>query len=192
MANQDPRGCGLLALVAIVAVVAFLGGRASVSWPGEPSPPGAVGDTAPAIIAATRGPAPLPTPRTVFVPPATPAPAPSSAPAIEPPVVAETAEAPPDGQATAPPPAANVPAPAGGGGCDPSYPTVCIPPPPPDLDCSITDEREFEVRPPDPHGLDSDGDGIGCEPVRLVPGQPAGPTSSPRSLGNGATTEPGG
>ncbi len=47
--------------------------------------------------------------------------------------------------------------------CDPSYPTVCIPPPPPDLDCSEIDERDFEVRGPDPHGLDRDHDGIGCE-----------------------------
>lgn len=47
--------------------------------------------------------------------------------------------------------------------CDPSYPTVCIPPAPPDLDCTSIRYRNFTVRGSDPHGFDSDGDGIGCE-----------------------------
>jgi micrococcal nuclease len=47
--------------------------------------------------------------------------------------------------------------------CDPSYPTVCIPPPPPDLDCGDIPYSNFPVLPPDPHGFDGDGDGIGCE-----------------------------
>jgi len=47
--------------------------------------------------------------------------------------------------------------------CDPAYPTVCIPPPPPDLDCGEIPYRRFEVLPPDPHGFDGDRDGIGCE-----------------------------
>jgi micrococcal nuclease len=33
----------------------------------------------------------------------------------------------------------------GGGGCDPSYPDVCIPPPPPDLDCSDVPYQNFQV-----------------------------------------------
>ncbi len=41
----------------------------------------------------------------------------------------------------------------GGGNCDPTYPTVCIPPPPPDLDCSQIPYRNFKVLPPDPTGL---------------------------------------
>jgi micrococcal nuclease len=49
------------------------------------------------------------------------------------------------------------------GGCDPSYPTVCIPPAPPDLDCGDITYRRFEVRQPDPHRFDADHDGIGCE-----------------------------
>lgn len=49
------------------------------------------------------------------------------------------------------------------GPCDPSYPTVCIPSPPPDLDCGEITFRRFTVKPPDPHRFDSDGDGIGCE-----------------------------
>ena len=48
-------------------------------------------------------------------------------------------------------------------GCDPSYPDVCIPPPPPDLDCRDIPYRRFRVLPPDPHGFDRDRDGIGCE-----------------------------
>jgi endonuclease YncB( thermonuclease family) len=50
------------------------------------------------------------------------------------------------------------------GGCDASYPTVCIPPPPPDLDCKDVPYHNFKVLPPDPHGFDGrDNDGIGCE-----------------------------
>jgi len=49
------------------------------------------------------------------------------------------------------------------GECDPSYPTVCIPSPPPDLDCGEIPYDDFTVLPPDPHGFDGDGDGIGCE-----------------------------
>lgn len=54
--------------------------------------------------------------------------------------------------ATTQPPAQN---------CDPSYPDFCIPPPPPDLDCASG--SDFTVRPPDPHGFDREGDGLGCE-----------------------------
>jgi hypothetical protein len=50
-----------------------------------------------------------------------------------------------------------------GTGCDPAYPTVCIPPPPPDLDCKDITFRRFTVLPPDPHRFDGDHDGIGCE-----------------------------
>ena len=48
-------------------------------------------------------------------------------------------------------------------GCDPAYPTVCIPPPPPDLDCGEITYRNFAVLAPDPHRFDGDHDGIGCE-----------------------------
>jgi hypothetical protein len=47
--------------------------------------------------------------------------------------------------------------------CDPSYPAVCIPPPPPDLDCADVRYRNFVVRPPDPHRFDGNHDGRGCE-----------------------------
>jgi hypothetical protein len=47
--------------------------------------------------------------------------------------------------------------------CDPAYPTVCIPPPPPDLDCGDIPYTNFTVLPPDPHGFDGDHDGVGCE-----------------------------
>jgi hypothetical protein len=47
--------------------------------------------------------------------------------------------------------------------CDPSYPDFCIPPPPPDLDCADINGRNFTVLPPDPHGFDREGDGLGCE-----------------------------
>jgi hypothetical protein len=51
----------------------------------------------------------------------------------------------------------------GGGNCDPSYPTVCIPPPPPDLDCADVPYTNFTVVGDDPHGFDGDNDGVGCE-----------------------------
>lgn len=48
--------------------------------------------------------------------------------------------------------------------CDAAYPTVCIPPAPPDLDCGDIPYRRFQVLPPDPHRFDgNDKDGIGCE-----------------------------
>jgi hypothetical protein len=47
--------------------------------------------------------------------------------------------------------------------CDPSYTTVCIPPPPPDLDCGDIGVNNFTVLPPNPHGFDGDNDGVGCE-----------------------------
>ena len=50
-----------------------------------------------------------------------------------------------------------------GAECDPSYPTVCLPSPPPDLDCPQIPYTDFVVVQPDPHGLDRDKDGIGCE-----------------------------
>jgi len=47
--------------------------------------------------------------------------------------------------------------------CDPSYPDVCIPPYPPDLDCGEIGYSNFRVVGNDPHGFDADYDGIGCE-----------------------------
>ena len=47
--------------------------------------------------------------------------------------------------------------------CDPAYPTVCIPPPPPDLHCGDITYTNFTVRAPDPHRFDGDHDGVGCE-----------------------------
>ncbi len=47
--------------------------------------------------------------------------------------------------------------------CDRAYPTVCIPSPPPDLDCRDVRDRNFKVLPPDPHHFDGNHDGIGCE-----------------------------
>jgi len=48
-------------------------------------------------------------------------------------------------------------------GCDPAYPDVCIPSPPPDLQCSDIPFRKFRVLPPDPHNFDGNLDGVACE-----------------------------
>ncbi len=47
--------------------------------------------------------------------------------------------------------------------CHPAYPTVCIPPAPPDLDCADVPFRNFRVLPPDPHRFDGNKDGVGCQ-----------------------------
>ncbi|MDQ6928230.1 MAG: hypothetical protein M3159_06150, partial [Actinomycetota bacterium] len=47
-----------------------------------------------------------------------------------------------------------------------SYPDICIPPPPPILNCNspeLDGETDFTVLPPDPHGFDTNKNGIGCE-----------------------------
>lgn len=50
------------------------------------------------------------------------------------------------------------------GACEPAYPTLCIPPGLPDLDCADIAARRFPVLPPDPHRFDGrDVDGVGCE-----------------------------
>lgn len=59
-----------------------------------------------------------------------------------------------------PPPS---PATAPQGNCSPAYPDVCIPPPPPDLNCGDIPYRNFRVVGSDPHRFDGDRDGIGCE-----------------------------
>lgn len=53
---------------------------------------------------------------------------------------------------------------AEGSQCDPSYPDFCLEPFLPDLDCAdMLPQKNFRVLQPDPHGLDRDNDGIGCE-----------------------------
>ena len=47
--------------------------------------------------------------------------------------------------------------------CDPAYPDICVPPFPPDIDCSDVEFTKFRVYQPDPHGLDPDMNGVGCE-----------------------------
>jgi micrococcal nuclease len=63
--------------------------------------------------------------------------------------------------ATSPPTTA---APASTGNCDPAYPDDCIPPAPPDLNCSdIGRMVRVDHTYGDPHGFDRDNDGFGCE-----------------------------
>ena len=57
----------------------------------------------------------------------------------------------------------SLPTPGNGGNCDPAYPQVCIPSPPPELDCKDIPYRNFKVLPPDPHNFDGNHDGVGCE-----------------------------
>lgn len=70
---------------------------------------------------------------------------------------APLAEAAPSAPATLPVDSAVV------SGCDPAYPDVCIPSPPPDLQCSDVPHARFRVLPPDPHNFDGNRDGVACE-----------------------------
>jgi len=74
-----------------------------------------------------------------------------------------TPKASPPPKATPPPPKPTPPPVTPEPSCDPSYPDVCIPPYPPDLDCGEISYKNFRVVGSDPHGFDGDGDGIGCE-----------------------------
>jgi uncharacterized repeat protein (TIGR01451 family) len=76
--------------------------------------------------------------------------------------------APPPGTAPAPPHQIPLDHWVDGGNCDAHYPGVCIPPLPPDLDCADLSFRQFRVlhdgpTTPDPHSLDNNFDGIGCQ-----------------------------
>jgi Flp pilus assembly pilin Flp len=70
-------------------------------------------------------------------------------------------------QGSAPGSASGVPTPTAQN-CDPCYPTLCIPPPPPmpapELDCADIPYRNFVVVcNPDPYRFDGGHDGVGCE-----------------------------
>ena len=50
--------------------------------------------------------------------------------------------------------------------CGPSYPDLCIPPGTADLNCDYVFSlgmNSITVYAPDPHGVDGDGNGVGCE-----------------------------
>ncbi|MCX6049029.1 MAG: hypothetical protein NT075_28340 [Chloroflexi bacterium] len=47
--------------------------------------------------------------------------------------------------------------------CYASYPDFCIPSPPPELACRDIPQKNFTVLQPDPHRLDGNKNGIGCE-----------------------------
>jgi hypothetical protein len=79
-------------------------------------------------------------------------------------VVVAMAPPPPPTTAPSPPPTS---APRN---CDPSYPDVCLNPNAEDYDCAggsgngpLYVDGPIAVSPPDPFGLDADGDGLGCE-----------------------------
>ena len=56
------------------------------------------------------------------------------------------------------------PAPVPQQDCDPAYPDDCLPSPPPDLDCADVGHRvTVDHSYGDPHRLDADRDGIGCD-----------------------------
>jgi hypothetical protein len=64
-------------------------------------------------------------------------------------------------EAQAPPPEPEPEETEPAGDCEPGY-DPCVPSYPPDLDCPDLD-GPYSVSGSDPHGLDRDGDGTGCE-----------------------------
>lgn len=108
-------------------------------------------DNAPTNLPAVEAGPAQPTP----APPVEQRAAPVAAPVEQPPTATPV---PPPTATPAPPPA-----PAVSRDCHPSYPGVCIPYPPPDLDCGDIGYRRFTVVGGDPHRFDGDHDGVGCE-----------------------------
>lgn len=147
----------LSAVILLCLALASACGGSDTKPAAEPTPtsaaPAATATTAPATAAPTATSAirPLANTAVAATPTTAPAPTPTTPPA---PTATATRPAAPPPTPTATPRPAN---------CSLAYPTVCIPPPPPDLDCKDITPRRFRVLPPDPHRFDSDGDGIGCE-----------------------------
>jgi hypothetical protein len=127
--------------------------------PATPLVTAAPATAAPATAAPTTA---APTAAPITAPPTA---APTAAPRTAAPTVAPPTAAPTAAPRTATPTAApRTVAPTTRTNCHPAYPTVCIPPAPPDLDCPDIPYRNFPVLPPDPHRFDgNDNDGIGCE-----------------------------
>jgi hypothetical protein len=143
---------GIQKIVIVVAGLLAVGAVSTIASPSPSATESPVASNAQGMPSATSSatarptptPSPSPTPMPTSVPTAVPTPVPTAVPTPVPTPVPTVA-----------PPVAN---------CDPAYPTVCIPPPPPDLDCGEISFRNFTVLPPDPHGFDgNDNDGIGCE-----------------------------
>lgn len=124
----------------LLCVVAALGGAdRAASKPLYQTIPGAPGIYLPIVM---QQEAPTPTPTATATATMSPTPTPTR---------------------TAIPIATITPTATSGPQCHTSYPTVCIPPPPPDLNCKDIPYRRFKVLPPDPHNFDADHDGVGCE-----------------------------
>ena len=139
---------GLLVLVGVVASLA------------SPTTTKQTTSTTAAAVAAPTSAAPLPP--TTTMPPTTVPPTTARPTTTHPPTTAAPATHPPATKpTTTKPPARN---------CDPAYPDACLHDGIGDYDCAGGSgngpnyvEGPIRVLPPDPFGLDSDHDGIGCE-----------------------------
>jgi hypothetical protein len=157
---QQASGRQRIAIV-IVAVfgLAAIGASGNPAGPSTTPPPGSLATTPARTSAPTR----TVSPTALLITPSSPVTSgtlvPTLAPIVTPPPAAPTAAP----VATATPAPTPRPTATRGSSCDPSYPTVCIPPPPPDLDCGEITYRSFKVLQPDPHRFDGDKDGVGCE-----------------------------
>jgi hypothetical protein len=134
----------------VVLLVVLLLGLLASGLPVSPVQPGGRAIALPLILGGADTASPSPAPST---PTATPTPTTTPTRPIS---------GPPTATRTVTPTPAQFAQPA----CHPSYPDFCIPPRPPDLDCgsrALGGRTNFTVLEPDPHRLDGDNDGVGCE-----------------------------
>nr|WP_297805709.1 hypothetical protein [Tepidiforma sp.] len=165
------RGFLLWAAAAASAGLAAACGGDSADVTTAGMPLGLTGDTLTSTASAREAASPSPSPTPTATPTATPSatPTPTRIPTASPtPTPSPRATPTPTATPTTPPtptprPALPTPTATRRANCDPSYPDVCIPPYPPDLDCGDIPFRRFRVVGADPHGFDRDRDGIGCE-----------------------------
>lgn len=153
---RDSNGRTATTVVGTLDVIAESTATPTATSRTEATPtPTATGSAAPTATRIATWSGALHLPFVIYGFPPTPTPTATSTP--RPPTATNT---PPPPTSTARPPTLT---PTSRPNCHYSYPTVCIPPPPPDLDCSDIPYRRFRVLPPDPHNFDGDKDGIGCE-----------------------------
>ena len=140
--KQSSLGLGTILIILFVLI------GVTAPPPSEKSDSKVKGETATQEVAS-------PSPENSPTPSASPSPSPTSTPSPSP--------SPAKTVISSPSPTTQSNSSSARSGCDLSYPTVCIAPPPPDLDCKDVSYKGFKVLPPDPHNFDGNHDGVGCE-----------------------------
>jgi hypothetical protein len=154
--TSRPAG-GVVTTIGIIVLVT--GGALAPSSPVESTAGSHTSGTT--TLSVTETTVAITTTATTVTTPSSVAEPPTSAPPVSNPIPAPPPA--PRVTTTAPQPLKSSPPASPAAHCDAAYPTVCIPSPPPALNCSDIPYRRFTVLAPDPHGFDRDHDGVGCE-----------------------------